>query len=195
MSISVWPHGLQSARILYPWDFPGKNTRVGYPALLQGIYMTQRSNPHLLCLLHWQVVSLPWAYLRSSNKLSANWGSKTDHGENSSPSAGEKWKKVKVKSLSRVRLFATSWAIAYQASQSIGFSRQEYRSGLPFPFPIGKGNSFRHSTTFTVHALPISVWTCFDGYLWCFGVQHGDLWLIFEGFPLVWMLRFRITSY
>ena len=43
--------------------------------------------------------------------------------------------KVKVKSLSHVQLFATPWTIAYQASQSIGFSRQEYRSGLPFPSP------------------------------------------------------------
>ena len=38
-----------------------------------------------------------------------------------------------VKSLSRVRLFATLWTGAHQAPQSIGFSRQEYRSGLPFP--------------------------------------------------------------
>ena len=43
--------------------------------------------------------------------------------------------KVKVKSLSRVRLFATPWTIAYQASPSLGFSRQEYWSGLPFPSP------------------------------------------------------------
>ena len=43
--------------------------------------------------------------------------------------------KVKVKSLSRVRLFATPWAVAYQASPSMGFSRQEYWSGLPFPSP------------------------------------------------------------
>ena len=41
--------------------------------------------------------------------------------------------KVKVKSLSRVRLFATPWTVAYQASQSMGFSRQEYWSGVPFP--------------------------------------------------------------
>ena len=44
-------------------------------------------------------------------------------------------KKVKVKSLSRVRLFATPWTVAYQASPSMGFSRQEYWSGLPFPSP------------------------------------------------------------
>ena len=37
------------------------------------------------------------------------------------------------KSLSRVRLFATPWTVAYQVSTSMGFSRQEYWSGLPFP--------------------------------------------------------------
>ena len=42
--------------------------------------------------------------------------------------------KVKVKSLSRVRLFVTLWIVAHQAPQSIGFSRQ-YWSGLPFPSP------------------------------------------------------------
>ena len=40
-----------------------------------------------------------------------------------------------MKSLSRVRLFATPWTVAYQASPSMGFSRQEYWSGLPFPSP------------------------------------------------------------
>ena len=43
--------------------------------------------------------------------------------------------KVKVKSLSRVQLFATLWTLAYQASLSMGFSRQEYWSRLPFPSP------------------------------------------------------------
>ena len=43
--------------------------------------------------------------------------------------------KVKVKSLSRVLLFATPWTVAYQAPPSMGFSRQEYWSGLPFPSP------------------------------------------------------------
>ena len=43
--------------------------------------------------------------------------------------------KVKVKSLSRVRLFATPWTVAYQAPPSMGFSRQEYWSGLSFPSP------------------------------------------------------------
>ena len=43
--------------------------------------------------------------------------------------------KVKVESLSRVRLFGTPRTIAYQAPLSMEFSRQEYWSGLPFPSP------------------------------------------------------------
>ena len=43
--------------------------------------------------------------------------------------------KVKVKSLSHVRLFATPWTVAHQAPPPVGFSRQEYWSGLPFPSP------------------------------------------------------------
>ena len=41
----------------------------------------------------------------------------------------------KVNSLIRVSLFATLWTVAYQAPPSMGFSRQEYWSGLPFPSP------------------------------------------------------------
>ena len=43
--------------------------------------------------------------------------------------------KVKAKSLSRVRLFATPWTTAHQAPPSMEFSKQEYWSGLPFPSP------------------------------------------------------------
>ena len=43
--------------------------------------------------------------------------------------------KVKVKSLSHVRLLATSWTAAYQAPPFMGFSRQEYWSGVPLPAP------------------------------------------------------------
>ena len=43
--------------------------------------------------------------------------------------------KVKVKSLSRVQLFVTPWTVAYQAPLSMGFSRQQYWSRLPFPSP------------------------------------------------------------
>ena len=47
----------------------------------------------------------------------------------------KKKERKKVKSLSRVRLFETPWTVAYQAPSSMGFSRQEYWSGLPFPSP------------------------------------------------------------
>ena len=59
-----------------------------------------------------------------------------------------KWE-VKVKSLSRVRLLATPWTAAYQAPPSMGFSRQEYWSGLPLPSLLegneAKGKNFIHS--------------------------------------------------
>ena len=42
---------------------------------------------------------------------------------------------MKVKSLIHIRLFVTPWTVAYQAPLSMGFSRQEYWSGLPFPSP------------------------------------------------------------
>ena len=58
MSDSLQPHGLQSIRLLCPWDFPDKNTGVGCHFLLQGILPTQGLNP---CLLHWQMDSLPLA--------------------------------------------------------------------------------------------------------------------------------------
>ena len=53
---SLWPHGLKPARLLCPWDSPGKNTGMGCHALLQGIFLTQGLS---LPLLHWQVDSLP----------------------------------------------------------------------------------------------------------------------------------------
>ena len=62
-----------------------------------------------------QARTLEWAAISSSNA----W----------------KWK-VKVKSLSHVWLFETPWTAAHQAPQPVGFSRQEYWSGVPSPSPI-----------------------------------------------------------
>ena len=58
-SNSWQPHGLQPARLLCPQDSLGKNTGMGCHFLLQGIFLTQRSNWCLLHLLHCQVDSLP----------------------------------------------------------------------------------------------------------------------------------------
>ena len=63
VSDSLRPHELQPTRLLCPWDFPGKNTRVGCHFLLQRIFPTQGLNLLLLILLHWQVGSLPLCHL------------------------------------------------------------------------------------------------------------------------------------
>ena len=55
-----------------------------------------------------------------------------------------KWKK-KVKSLSHVRLLVTPWTAAYQASLSMGFSMQEYWSGVPFPSPVHESEKWKWS--------------------------------------------------
>ena len=59
VSDSLWSHRLQPARLLCPWDSPGKNTGVGCHFLLQGIFPMQGSNLSLLHLLHRQADSLP----------------------------------------------------------------------------------------------------------------------------------------
>ena len=63
---------------------------------------------------------------------------------------------VKVKLLSCVRLFATPWTVAYQGPLSMGFSRQEYWSGLPFPSPgdVPKPGIEPGSPALQVDALP-----------------------------------------
>ena len=54
VSDSAQPRGLRPARLLCPWASPGKNTGQGCHFPLQGIFLTQGSNPGLLHLLHWQ---------------------------------------------------------------------------------------------------------------------------------------------
>jgi len=108
ISDSLQPHGPWPTRLLCPWDFPGKNTGVGCHALLQGIFLTQVSNPHLLCLLHFRQISYCWG-------------------------TGELKEKQKVKLLSCVRLFTTPWTIAYQALSVRGiFPVKNTRVGCHF---------------------------------------------------------------
>ena len=59
MSDSLRSYEPQPARLLCRWDTPGMNPGVGGHVLFQGIFLTQGSNPCLLCLLNWQVGSLP----------------------------------------------------------------------------------------------------------------------------------------
>ena len=71
-----------------------------------------------------------------------------------------KWK-MKVKSLSRVQLFETPWTAAYQAPPSMGFSRQEYWSGVPSPSPdivIVSGKHQKDSTIPCIYSPLSTTW-------------------------------------
>ena len=98
-----------------------------------------------------------------------------------------------MKSLSRVWLFATPWTVACQAPLSVGFSRQEYWSGLPFPSPgdlpnpgIEPRSPALYTDAFTVWATPgksphyfnldISVFQLFSDLQQPFDLDHqGDI--------------------
>ena len=66
---------------------------------------------------------------------------------------------MKVKSLSHVLLFATPWTTTYQVPPSMGFSRQEYWSGVPLPSPIELGGS-------VVMNLPVMQETQVESLVW-----------------------------
>ena len=66
MSDSVLSYGLQPAWLLCPWDSPRKNTGVGCCAFLQGIFLTQGLNLHLLRLLNCRQILYPLNHLFSS---------------------------------------------------------------------------------------------------------------------------------
>ena len=58
VSNTLRPHRLYPTSLLCPWNFPVKNTGVGCHVLLKGIFPTQGSSSHFLCLLPWQADSL-----------------------------------------------------------------------------------------------------------------------------------------
>ena len=65
MSNSLQPYGPEPARLLCPWDSPGKNTGVGCHALLQGIFPTQGSNPYLQ---HYRRILYCWVTRKAHNQ-------------------------------------------------------------------------------------------------------------------------------
>ena len=69
-------HGLLPARLLCPQDSPGKNTEMGCHDLLQEIFSSHGSNPHLSCLLHWQVVlyHLGFPHMSAGKESTCNAG-------------------------------------------------------------------------------------------------------------------------
>ena len=79
--IPLGPHGLQPTRFLCPWAFPGKNTGVSCHFLLQGIFLTQELNLHLLhcrqILYHWptgEALCKEKCYISNSSCYTTNWG-------------------------------------------------------------------------------------------------------------------------
>ena len=73
VSDSLQPHGRQPTRLLCPWGFPGKHTRVGCHSLLLGIFLTQGLNLTLLCLLHCRQILYCWATGKAPIRTSAGY--------------------------------------------------------------------------------------------------------------------------
>ena len=130
MSDSVRPHRWQPTRLPRPWDSPGKNTGVGCHFLLQCMKVKSESEVTQSCPTPSDPMdcSLPGSSFRGIFQARVvEWVALAF-------SNAWKWK-VKVKSLSCVRLLATPWTAAYQAPPSMEFSRQGYWSGVPLPSP------------------------------------------------------------
>ena len=156
MSDSVQPRRQQPTRLCCPWGSPGKNTGVGYHALFQGIFYTQGLNPRLP-LRRWILYCLNLETLLELicskiifplGPLSfATWGWQK-HIDGFSLKS---WYHIHLKCMlllshfSRVRLCATPEMAAHQAPPSLGFSRQEHWSGLPFPSPMHKSEKWKWS--------------------------------------------------
>jgi len=151
---------MRPTRLLYPWNSQGKNTEVDCHSLLQGVFLTQGSNlgfPHcrqIVYHLSHQGISYMYIYIappsccccvtsvvsdsvqphrQQPTRLPCPWDSP---GKNTGVGCHFLLQcmkvKVKVKSLSHVRLLATPWTAA---PPSMGFSRHEYWSGVPLPSP------------------------------------------------------------
>ena len=131
MSNSVRHHRRQPTSLRRPWDSPGKNTGVGCHFLLQCMKVKSESEVAQSCptLSDPMGCSLPGSSVHGISQARVlEWGAIAF-------SNAWKWK-MKVKMLSHVRLLETPWTVAYQAPLSMGFSRQEYWSGLPLPSPL-----------------------------------------------------------
>ena len=116
VSNSLQPFELQPTRFLCLWNSQARILELVAIFLLQGIFQTQVSNLHLLCLLHCRQILYRLSHHRSLIYM--------------------KNERKKVKSLNRAGPFSTPWTVACWVPLSMGFSRQEYWSGLPFPSPV-----------------------------------------------------------
>ena len=128
VSDSLRPRGLQHARLPCPSAAAAKSLQ-SCPTLCDPIDSSPSGSPVPGIL---QARTLEWVAISFSNA----W----------------KWK-VKVKSLSRVRLFTTPWTEAYQAPPPMGFSRKEYWSGVPLPSPFSVLVAFKIIQVLSLHPM------------------------------------------
>ena len=132
MSDSMRPHRQQPTRLPLPWDSPGKNTGVGCHFLLQCMKVKSESEVAQLCptLNDPMDCSPPGSSIHGIFQARVlEWGA----------IAFSNYTVLLLLLLSRfscVRLCATPQTAAHQALLSLGFSRQEHWSGLPFPSPM-----------------------------------------------------------
>ena len=137
MSDSVRPHRRQPTRLLCPWDSPGKNTGVGCHFLLQCMKVKSESEVIQSCLTLSDPVdcSLTGSFVHGICQARVlEWGAIAFSSIITNTIL------FCIKSGSLVTKFCptlpTPWTIACQAPLSVGFSRQEYWSGLSFPSPM-----------------------------------------------------------
>ena len=143
MSDSVQPHRWQPIRLFCSCVFRGL---CPYPL------------PPNLAFLAWEI---PWIeqpggpQSMGSQRVWQDLATKQQQRVDEKPK--EKWK-VKVKLLSCIGLFATPWTVAYQAPPSMGFSRQECWSGLPFPSSEYFPNPGIEPRSPALSARPFTIW-------------------------------------
>ena len=126
VSDSVRPYRQQPPRLPHLWDFLGKSTGVGRHCLLCLVLLPAKSLQSCPTLCDPMDCSLPGFSVQGILQA------RTPEWVAISLSNAGKWK-LKVKSLSHVQLLATPWTAVYQALPSMGFSRQQYWSGVPLP--------------------------------------------------------------
>ena len=144
MSDSLGLHGLYTAKLLCLWRYSRQNTGVGFHAVLQGTFPTQGSNPgiphcrqiiyHLshqgsLSTLEWVAYPFSRGPSQPRNRI---WVSCIAGRFFTSWTSREA---MCVSVAQSCLIFVTPWTVAHQAPLSIGFSRQEYFSGVPLPSP------------------------------------------------------------
>ena len=151
---TLWIRGLQPARLLCPWDSSSKNLGVGCHLLLHEIFPTQGSNP---CLLHCTCWATGEAHLPKRNE--SIWPHRNLYSDvcsglirncpQSKKNVHRLWmdKQTATQLHNKIPLrnvcvshsvrsdSVTPWTVAHQAPLSMGFSRQEHWSRLPFPSP------------------------------------------------------------